>query len=423
MKLADLLSGLGAEELERLTHEHVRTDEPLSRHATLNMIEGGLRSFRFVQEFISNRQPPTFAILLLLLEAPGHALPTSGFREKVVEETQRIADLVSRGEILGRDDQLRLYRRVLSEARRNDLVLDPSESAVLGVLRRELGIAQVEHFLIEHHAEIQEFWNKDHAFLHEVNALRSGGLVFVHDGATMLAEDLAPLVRRVVGLDMDRAAARRFFARLGGQELYDALLAIQVKTSGAKDDRIERLIQHMVQPRAVARQLGLAMLRDLCRDTGANVSGAKDELADRLVQHFATGRDLTPDEPPPPPVVEERVLDQRHFGLLFESLRGAELGDILQAFPELRQSGTKEVRVATLWEAKRSEETLLGVLRNRDLEAILERLGMRLSGSKSERIGRIVHHFANASPENTSGAVDHSAAAERLPASEPSSST
>src|SRR5688572_7025832 len=103
MKLADLLASLGQDELERLAHVHVRTDEPLSRPALLNVIEGVLRSYRFVQEFVADRQPPTFAILTLLLDAPGFALPTSGFREAVDEETRRMCDLVASGEILGRD--------------------------------------------------------------------------------------------------------------------------------------------------------------------------------------------------------------------------------------------------------------------------------------------------------------------------------
>jgi len=410
MRLAELLAELTGDELERLAHEHVRTDEQLSRPAKLNMIEGVLRSYRFVQDFIADRQPPAFAILTLLLDADGLELPTSGFREAVMDETHRIAGLVARGEILGRDDQLRLYRRVLYEARRNDLVLDAAESAILGVLRRELGIAQVEHFLIEHHTELQEFWNKDGCFLHEVNALRSGGLLFARGATTVLAEDVAPLVRQVLGIEMDRASARRLFEHLGSAELADALGAIHAKTSGTKEERVERLVQHMVQPRGVLRHVALGTLKDLCRDVGAGVSGTKEETVDRLVQHFAARRDQQPEAPPPAPIVEARVLEELRFRLLFGSLRGGELADILRALPELRQSGTKDVRVATLWSAERSEETLLGCLMNRDLEAVLARLALRLGGSKGERITRIIDHFATVDPAVVQLDDDHSAA-------------
>jgi hypothetical protein len=425
MKLADLLGTLENEELERLAHEHVRSDDHLSRPAMLNVIEGVLRSYRFIQDFLGNRQPPSFSILLLLLDAPECALPTAGFRDAVMSHTQQLAESVSTGEIVGRGDQLRLYRCVLREARRNDLVLDSSESAILGVLRRELGIAQVEHYLVEHHRDFHEFWKKDHAFIHEINALRSGGIVFARDGMTMLAEDTAALVRQVLGMEMPRPNARRLFSRLTGQDLYEALARIDAKTSGSKDERVERVLQHMVQPSTVLRQLDLGTLKDLCRDANANVSGSKDEVIDRLVRQFATGADQRAEEAPPPPISEPRALDEGRFTRLFENLRGAVLGDILCGFPELRQSGSKEVRVATLWAAQRSEETLLGMLTNRDLEGVLVRLGLKTSGSKGERIARIVDHFRSVMIDppidEDPGHADHSAA-ERSDEDAPSSS-
>jgi hypothetical protein len=70
-----------------------------------------------------------------------------------------------------------------------------------------------------------------------------------------------------------------------------------------------------------------------------------------------------------------------------------ELSDILRRQPDLRQRGTKEIRIRTLWEAQLSEVTLLGELMNRQLEDILHRLGLRLSGSKGARIERIIEHF------------------------------
>jgi hypothetical protein len=58
-----------------------------------------------------------------------------------MDETNAIAARVTAGSIVGRDNILQLYRRVFVEALRNDLQLDPSETAILGVLRRELAIA------------------------------------------------------------------------------------------------------------------------------------------------------------------------------------------------------------------------------------------------------------------------------------------
>src|SRR5688500_8859225 len=131
MRLAALLSSLPEEDLDRLASEHVRTDERLPRPQLCNFLEGALRSYRVVSDFIINRQPPTFAILTLLLDSPGHEMPVEGFRERAQAETERIEDLIESGDLLSRDNQLRLYRCSLIEARRNDLDLDSSEASLL----------------------------------------------------------------------------------------------------------------------------------------------------------------------------------------------------------------------------------------------------------------------------------------------------
>jgi hypothetical protein len=406
MRLAELLAETTTEELERLAHEHARADDKLSRHQLLETIEGVLRSYRFVQEFLFDRQPPTFGIVTLLLDAPDFAHPTTGFREAVLAETQRICQAIDAEDILKRHDQLRVYRRVLYQARSNDQQVDSSERAILGVLRQELDVSQAEHFLIEHHADLREFWHQDMAFVRELHALRSAGIVFVRDSRTLIPEDLAPVIRQVLGIDMPRGAARRLFASLAGQDLYEALAAIGAPTSGSKDDRIERLVCHMAQPRPVLRRVGMDTLKRICREVEAPVSGSKDDLVDRIVSWYAAGKDLVPQAEIPEPVgiKEPRRLDEERFALLFDRLRGHQLADILGEF-DLRRWGTKDSQIRTLWEAHRSEATLLSRLSNQELEDILKRANLKLGGAKSERIGRLLDRFATASGDELSTVV------------------
>lgn len=394
MRLADLLAELGTEDLERLAHEHARADEHLPRPQLLDTIEGVLRSYRFLQEFLFNRQPPTFAILSLLLDEPDYSLAADGFRETVLAETSRISVAVETGAILRRDDQLRIYRKVLYQARSNDMQIDASEAAILGVLRQELDVALVEHFLIEHHPELREFWDQDGAFPRELHELRSAGLVFVRDGRTILPEDLASIVRQVLGLEMSRPAARRLFDLVNHSDLHQALELVGAPTSGSKEERIERLVAHMASPRSVIACAGLDTLKDVCRKIGARVSGSKEEIVDRIVTHVAAGRDLRGEPDEAPPAIEEpRHLERAGFESLFETLPGHQLAAILGEFG-LRRWGTKSVQLATLWESNRSEVTLLGCLRNPELDDVLERLELRRGGSKPERIKRLVDHFA-----------------------------
>ena len=395
MRLADLLADVSLEDLARLAHEHAKTEEDLPKPQLLATIEGVLRSYRFLQEFLLSRQPPTFAIMTLLLDDPRFALPTSGFSDVVLAETARVCDAIDSGELLRRDDQLRVYRRVLYQARSTDMPIDSSESAILGVLRQELDIAQVEHCLIEHHADLREFWRQDGRFDRELHALRSAGLVFVKDGLTLLPEDLVPVLRHVLGIDMPRPAARRLFEHLSGHDLHSALQAIGAASSGSKQERIARLVAHMVQPRVVLRGVGLDTLRSICRDIGATVSGAKGDLVERIVSHMSAGRDLVgePEVPPPPPA-EPRRLSEARFSLLFAQIRGQVLAGILGEF-DFRRWGTKALQVRTLWEAQRSESTLLACLSNAELDVILGRVDLKTGGSKSDRIERLVQHFSS----------------------------
>lgn len=382
--------------------EHIRADAPMSRASLCGNLEGILRSVRLVQEIVFRRQPPAFSILSTLLEATDHLMSIPLLRDLSSRHAEELCAAVASGEILGRDDQLRLYRRVLYEARRSDLQIDGSESTLLGVLRRELGIAHVEHFLIEYHPDLQEFWRHPDSFNHELHGLVSVGLLFVTDeGGVAMGADVAPLVGQALGIDMSVDAARRLISALSSSDLAEALGRIAARTSGTKEERIERLLSNRVQPRAILRWLSLQALRELARDSGAAAYGSKEELSDRIIAQYAAGSDqVAPPPPEPEPTPEDRTLDERRFGLLFGSLKGAELAQILEALPELRQSGTKEVRSATLWAAQKSETTLLSELKNRDLEEILIRQGLRIGGSKLDRIERLVAYFAGLDPDH-----------------------
>ena len=95
MTLTQLLASTSDEDLARLSKEHVRTDEPVSRAQLSHMLESAVRSYSFVHDFVTNRQPPTFAMLSILLDSPNHTLPFSGFYEKAMGETMRLAALAA----------------------------------------------------------------------------------------------------------------------------------------------------------------------------------------------------------------------------------------------------------------------------------------------------------------------------------------
>src|SRR4029450_12754520 len=112
MKLAEILSTLPAEQLDRLAAEHIRSGEQVSRPTLCSTLEGLLRSFQLIQDIVARRQPPALSVLCALIDAPDQTLSTASLHDIVVQDTERLCALVTSGQILGRDEQLHLYRRI-----------------------------------------------------------------------------------------------------------------------------------------------------------------------------------------------------------------------------------------------------------------------------------------------------------------------
>lgn len=392
MRLASLLAELPQEELAKIGEENLRTDEVLG-HAQLCLhLESSIKSSRFLSDFLINRQPPTFSILSVLLETDDFVASAADLASRANEITEDLKARLDAKEILERDDTHRVYRRMFYEARRSDNVINASESSLLAVYRREHQIPTTAHFLLEYHSDFREFWSRDGALEHELAALKRAGILFEKGGKVLLPEDLVPGVMQGLGFDMTTAATRRLLEHVASADMASLLERLSIKSSGSRAEREERILREGIQAGSILEAVGIIDLREICRKVEISMQGNKEDVIGRLVGHFSAGRDLVVEPPPPPPLKEPRRLNESQFASLFVKLSLNELLDILKR-RDLRQSGTKEQRVATLWEAHVSESNLLGELTNRDLEELLGRTGLRTSGSKPERIERLIAHF------------------------------
>ncbi len=405
MRLSTLLAQLPPDDLERMTAEHLRGDVRGNHAELCHVLEGILRSYAFVQRFVIDRQPPAFALLVALLEADGHRVVATELRDRAAQETARIVASIESGAILQRDDGLRVYRRVLAEARRNGRDLDEHEAAMLAVLRTELSVRLVEHYLIGHHPDLMSYWNTDHAFLHEVNAMRSVGLLYAHEGAVVLAEDVAPMVRQALDVELSRNDARRMYATLGNGELGTALEKQGLRSAGNKDVRIDRLLENWVAPRDVLGSLDGAELRERVKDLELKSSGLKQELIERLLAHYGNDRDLVVAEPAPPPPAEPKTLPRERFDVLFGRMSGHELSELLREIDATRITGSKVQKIGILWASPLAESTLLTRVPSRTLEGLLDALRLRITGTKAERTARLIE-WARTVPDLSSLAAD-----------------
>jgi hypothetical protein len=78
-------------------------------------------------------------------------------------------------------------------------------------------------------------------------------------------------------------AFRRLFMKFSGHDLYEMLGAAQLPRAGAKAERVERLLTSGYDERWLMRGLRGRELRRVCEKLGLKTSGPKDELIDRLL--------------------------------------------------------------------------------------------------------------------------------------------
>jgi len=282
----------------------------------------------------------------------------------------------------------------LMEAWRSDSEIDSSELRLLSVLRAELGLRDVDHFLIEHHSEVQIYWNTDHAFLDALHGLRSGGIAYVVNGSLVIPRDILPIVGQVIGIELGTSPRRRLFELLSGSALAAALAAHRLKVAGAKADRVQRLLDAFAQPSRVLDQLPLPELRQLCDTLDLKTSGNKDVLIDRIVECFAVGSDLEEQQAPGDVAqAEPRTLSSERFCSLLLTLSGHDLSDILLSIGSRRVTGSKEHLATLIIDSPHSEESLLKKLEAKQLEPCLRKLGLKCAGSKLEKVQQLVRSF------------------------------
>lgn len=402
MRLSELIALLSSERLAELARAAVPGADELNPSEWPRKLELVLVQTGYIEQVVLALRPPVASVLLRLLESDAHVIDREAAAADVAKETELWCRRVTAAELGHRlADRSLLYRKMLEAAWANDLTLDQSELRMLRLLREQLGLFRIEHFLLAYHASIQPYWRSDDEFGRVVQALLQAGVIFEpEEGRLVLPREVIPNVRRVLDVDVPRPAARRLLARLdSGTHLKPALDDHDLPTSGSKQDRIDRIIEHFVPMHRVVDTMHIAVARDLVRRLGLPVTGSKEELVNRVVDHFANQRDIEHDdsEQQEGEEREPRELDRDAFAALFGGLKGHQLHTLLMGL-ELRTSGSKETRIATLWESPHSEATLLSKLKGPELEDLLARNELFPRGSKAEKIARLIAAFRRAQP-------------------------
>ena len=396
MLVADALSEYPDEDLERLARDKVEevTNLRLPRGVLVQEIAAALSSLSYVAKVLAPSRPPSYAFLKLLLDTPDHQVSPQGFRESVLAKTDELTERAASGKGLRKDKNYPLYLRMLFAAWEDDGRVDRSEALLLGALRKELGLWMREHLFLEHHPLVRPVWDSDRAYEEARNHLLATGLVLVHGGCYILPDEVAVQIRRAWEIDLSDAAYTRLLDHLTTAQLHAALASASLPLAGSKQKRIERIVKALVPPTEILDSLHINDVKDLCRESSLRVAAAKADLIASLVECFDTGRDLVDDteeeasaEPQEP---EPKLLEPLEWTALLDALTVDLLYDILAA-RGMRRSGSKAERIERLVESPWSETTLLGDLRRTDLVSLCRRVGVQVSGVKHELIDRLIH--------------------------------
>ncbi|MBK8383082.1 MAG: DUF2791 family P-loop domain-containing protein [Ignavibacteria bacterium] len=372
-------------------------------------IISALGSLSYITNALNPTKPPAFSFLNLILSSPNYSVPVDGFQERVLNMTKELSVIANGGKELSSKKNYQLYLNILKTAWEDDNSIDKSEASILGALRAELGIWNREHFLIEHHPNIIQYWDMNSSYISIRNHFLITGIVLTFENNYVIAEEVATQIQRALGIEINDIAYKRLLNNFKREQLQSILEQLGFFISGQKEEQITRIIKGFVPPNEVLEILSVEDLREYCRQFGIQVSGVKSKVIENIINHYSHDLDIIKEidesDKKIPCKAETRLLDKSVFQQILSNLSNSQLYDILfSSF--LNTSGTKEEKVLRLVESPWSEINLLNHLRKIDLSYLCRKIGLNISGVKNELLERILdeseYQFRNLPSDTTS---------------------
>jgi len=390
VKLAAILPHYSDENLSQLAHDKLEDvmQVRLPRTVLEKEIAAALSSFSYISDVLASSQPPTYAFLKLLMETPGHTVAAVGFREAVMSRTDRLTEQAAAGTGLDPRKNLSLYLAVLAAAWSSDRRVNVSEANLLAALRAELNLNMREHLLLEHHPDIREFWSTPRAYANARNHLLARGLVLTDEDRFVLPDEVRFQVRRHWDMELHDSDYRELLTMFTHADLRSVLQEAGLALSGSKDERIERIIDGLIPPSTALGSRTIDDLKQLSRELRLQVSLPKQALIDQLIQHIDTsGR-----QPDVPEARRDSALtgdERQNAEALLQKLSNNQLYELLDT-AGLRRSGTKVERIERLLDSGFAMPHLVSALPRRELVQLCRATGLQTSGPKDELIIRLL---------------------------------
>ena len=305
MRVNDVVHHMTKQYLDRVidsfTKDFPKLDEDRARDAILRNADELTDSARIGRQlsFDGARYPDrilqTF-ILRHLLACPDHACDEPALIDAVTAAERAVVDAAADPESLRWEDEraLGILEAVIDVALHDDVVSD-DELRLIERLREKLRIRERSKEIVM--ARLGHFpgpGNQLHApsdFRNALNDLQRRGVVFycnrLDGGRYVIPDEIAPGVKKGLGIELTEKPWRLLLANLSNAHLGLVLEAAGLPKSGAKDDRVERIVAAGIHPSAALDSLSNQDLYNICDALpGANVSGSKAAKIERVIDYF-----------------------------------------------------------------------------------------------------------------------------------------
>jgi len=170
---------------------------------------------------------------------------------------------------------------------------------------------------------------------------------------------------------------------------------LELTKGGSQEIRINRVLEKGVKPSDLLNTLTVDDLLSIARKSKCPRKYKRDELVPTIISHIKRGKDIEkpkPPEPSPPP--PPRLVTDESFKEALSKFTTSQLESVL-AKKNLRISGPKNQKVERIVNSIYNLETTLDSLRTDELIDLCKLYEIHPRGRKPEIIERIVHNFRN----------------------------
>jgi len=393
MEISDVLSSYKRSDLNRLAKDKIANYMGLPIEILRDELSKVLTTYDHVKRKIQFRRPPGYTILDIIIHRQDCFVPIQEIKAIVQEEIKNLTEEAKKGEGLREDKQYDLYEMMLKTAWDFQEDLLPPEANLLNALRKYLNITRGEHRLLEARLEVFKF--SQSSYSREIEHFAKEGIIFTHETDYIIPEEIVERIKEVWGIELDPEPYHRLLSYFTSSQLYSAMGRLELTKGGSQEIRINRVLEKGVKPSDLLNTLTVDDLLSIARKSKCPRKYKRDELVPTIISHIKRGKDIEkpkPPEPSPPP--PPRLVTDESFKEALSKFTTSQLESVL-AKKNLRISGPKNQKVERIVNSIYNLETTLDSLRTDELIDLCKLYEIHPRGRKPEIIERIVHNFRN----------------------------